>query len=40
LATVAPQLGEAVHLANKVAAFAIGAIAALDVNCAIKLAQQ
>ncbi len=43
MATVAPQLGskdETVQKANGFAAFAIGAIAALDVYCAIKLAQQ
>ncbi|WP_424360340.1 hypothetical protein [Methylocystis parvus] len=43
MATVAPQLGsedESVRRANGFAALAIGAIAALDVYCAIKLAQQ
>lgn len=43
MAAVAPQLAskdESVQRANSFAALAIGAIAALDVYCAIKLAQQ
>jgi hypothetical protein len=43
MAAVAPQLGsreESVQRANSFAVLAIGAIAALDVYCAIKLAQQ
>jgi hypothetical protein len=43
MATVAPQLtsrNESVQKATSVAALAIGAVAALDVYCAMKLAQQ
>lgn len=43
MATVAPQLtsnDESVQKANSVAALAIGFVAALDVYCAMKLAQQ